>query len=87
MLLSVELPDAIAAQLHLDGEAGSRRVLEIFALEGYRAGDLSRGQVGELLGLSFYETEAFLKTNRASIEYSLEEHDRDTSALQKLLGR
>jgi hypothetical protein len=51
MLVSVELPDPIAKQLHLDGEQGNRRALEIFALEGYRTGALSRGQVSELLDL------------------------------------
>jgi len=53
MLVSVELPDPIAKQLHLDGEQGNRRALEIFALEGYRTGELSRGQISELLDLEF----------------------------------
>ena len=39
MLISIELPDPIAKQLRLDGEQGNRRALEMFALEGYRAGE------------------------------------------------
>jgi predicted HTH domain antitoxin len=61
MIVSVDVPDLIATQLHLNGEQGNRRALEMFALEGYRTGELSRGQVSELLDLEFNETERFLK--------------------------
>lgn len=87
MLLSVELPDLIAKQLHLDGEQGGRRALEMFALEGYRSGELSRGKVGELLGLSFYETEEFLKKNGAEIKLTLAEFQRSSAALERLIER
>lgn len=40
MIVSVDVPDAIATQLHLNGEQGGRRALEIFALEGCRDGKL-----------------------------------------------
>jgi hypothetical protein len=85
MLVSVEIPDSFARQLHLDGPESSRRALEIFALEGYRTLELSRRQVGELLGLSFYETEDFLKRNHATIPLTIEEHERGASALRTVL--
>jgi hypothetical protein len=85
MLVSVEIPDQIARQLHLDGPASHRRALEIFALEGYRTLELSRRQVGELLGLSFYETEDFLKRSNATIPLSMEEYERGSSALRGVL--
>lgn len=83
----MEVPDQIAQSLHLDGPQAHRRVLEILALEGYRTGDLSRGQVGTLLGLSFYETEEFLKRNHAVIELSLEEFQESSVALETLLPK
>ena len=86
MILSVELPDTVAHQMHLDGAQGSRRALERLALEGYRAGELSRGQVGELLGFSFYETEEFLKENGAEIKITLEEFNDRSAALEQLLA-
>ncbi len=61
MILSLEVSHPIARQLHLDGPQGTRRASEELALEGYRLGDISRGQVAELLGLTLWETEVFLK--------------------------
>jgi len=85
MTLSMEVPDQIARSLHLDGPQANRRALEMLALEGYRATDLSRGQVGTLLGLSFYETEEFLKKNHAYIELTLEEFRDGSDALETML--
>ncbi len=87
MLLSVELPDPIAKQLHFDGERGSRRALEIFALDGYRSGELSRGQVSELLEQSFYETEEFLKRFDCGLGLTFEEHEGSVQRLRNFLAR
>ena len=65
MILSVEIPDSLARQMHLDGAQGPRRFLEALALESYRAGELSQGQLGEILELSFLQTETFLKVHDA----------------------
>ena len=87
MTLSVDVPDPIARSLHLDGPQPHRRALEMLALEGYRVGDLSRGQVGTLLGFSFYETEEFLKKNHAYIDLSLEEFQKSSGQLETLLSK
>ena len=65
MILSVEIPDSLAQQMRLDGAQGPRRFLEALALESYRAGELSQGQLGEILELSFLQTETFLKVHDA----------------------
>lgn len=87
MIVSVELPDDLAKHLHLDGVQGRHRALEMFALEGYRSGRLSRGQVGKLLGMGFHETEHFLKEHRAEIDLTLAEFDKSSDALERLLER
>ena len=38
-----------------------REALEYLALEGYRAGTLSLCQAGEILGMSYFQFDAFLK--------------------------
>ena len=48
----------------------SRGALEAVALEGYRDGALSRDQVGRLLRLSLWDTEAFLKERQAHLAYT-----------------
>jgi predicted HTH domain antitoxin len=87
MLVSVNVPDQIAAQLRLGGESGNRRALEMFALEGYRAGELSRGQVSELLEMEFNETEGFLKAHQAFIPLTLDEIHRASASLERLLAQ
>lgn len=87
MILSVELPDSFAHQMHLEGAQGQRRALEALALEGYRKCELSRGQVSELLDMEFNETEGFLKKNKAFIPLTLEEFQRSSEALERLLSQ
>jgi len=81
------MPDAIAHQLHLDGVDGNRRALEVLALAGYRSGDLSAGQVGELLGLGFHQTEEFLHGQGAPAGLGPEEHVRGLRNLERALAR
>jgi predicted HTH domain antitoxin len=87
MLLSLEVPDEIAHILRLEGPQASRRHLEILALEGYRSGKLSRGQVSQLLSMGFDETEAFLKAHGADLGLTVEELEQDSASLRQFLGR
>jgi predicted HTH domain antitoxin len=87
MLLSVELPEPIARSLRLDGPASSRRALEMLALEGYREGNLSRGQISEMLGLEFNETEQFLSQHGADLQYTADDFDQDSENLRQFLSK
>ena len=83
MSITLELPDEIAQQLESAWGNLSRRALEALAVEGYRSGDLSAGQVAELLGLSFWETEKFLKEREAYLHYSAEDLRKDIETQEK----
>jgi len=87
MLVSVEVPDRIAHSLRLDEPQSGRRALEMIALEGYRAEELSRGQVSEMLGIGFHETEIFLKAHNAYLHLTLEEFEQERQVLQGVLSR
>jgi predicted HTH domain antitoxin len=87
VIVSVDIPDQIAAQLNLAGEKGQRRALEMFALEGYRSGQLSRGQVGEMLDLELNETMRFLKEHGCAQSITLEEFEQDRQAMREFLSR
>lgn len=50
---------------------------EAVAVEGYRNGVLTREQVGRLLGLSFWDTEAFLKERQAYLAYTEDDVEQD----------
>lgn len=86
MTLTLTIPDIIARSLRLLDTGRERRVLEALALEGYRSGDLSRGQVGDMLGMDYWQTEGFLKLHGA--DYGLDEHDlaEDRQKLDQLLA-
>jgi hypothetical protein len=87
MLVSMEVPDQIAHSLHLDEPRGIRRALETLALQGYKAGELSRGQVSKMLGFGFYETEGFLKAHNSHPEMTMEELEEERQALASVLGQ
>jgi hypothetical protein len=87
MILSVQLPDSIARQLGLDGSEGKRRALEIFAIAGYRSGEISQGQIGDFLSMTFHETEEFLKAHNAPAGLGPDEHLRGLRNLELVLAR
>ena len=59
----VPIPDALAARFGSEAELG-RRAVEALALEEYRAGRLSRAELGRLLGLeSDPALESFLEAH------------------------
>ncbi len=87
MLLTLDVPDSIAEQLHLRGPNPERRALELLALHGYTRQELSCGQVGELLGLTFYETEEFLHANGALLPVTADEVYQQAKVLEKLTAR
>lgn len=47
------------------------------ALEGYRDGALTRDEIGRLLSLSLWETEAFLQQRQAHLHYTEKDLDDD----------
>jgi hypothetical protein len=88
MQLMIEVPDVLAQRMHLDGPKGRRRALERLAIQGYNAGELSHGQVGEMLGLDeFNEIEKFLKENGAVSGVVSEDYVNSLEAIQRLLSR
>jgi predicted HTH domain antitoxin len=83
MTVPIELPEDIARQLEAAWRNVPRRVLEAVALEGYRSGALTRGQAGQLLGLSFWEIEAFLKKRQALLPYDQTDLEADRADLAR----
>lgn len=87
MPITIELPAKIEHQLETAWGNLSRRALEALAVEGYRSGDLSAGQVAEMLGLSVWDTERFLNERQAYLHYSAEDLKDDIEAQERVLSR
>jgi hypothetical protein len=85
VIVSVEIPDQFAKQFHLDEASQSRALLEAFLLQRYAEGELTAGQVGEVLGLSFQETAQFLHDHHAS-GLTPEENLEGVRNLERLLS-
>ena len=84
MRISVELPDDVAEILKAAWRDLPRGVLEAVAVEGYRDGALNRNEVARLLGLSFWDTEAFLKERQAYLAYNEEDIEQDRRDLDRI---
>lgn len=81
---AVELPDDIAQRLESEWSNVPRRMLEAVAAEGYRSGALSHGQVARMLGLSWHETESFMKERGAYLPYNATDLEQDLATLDRL---
>jgi len=80
MRITVELPDDIAE--HADP---GREALEALAIEGYRAEALTHYQASQLLGMSRFEFDGFLKDrNIYDHAHGIEDLEQDLEALRQL---
>jgi hypothetical protein len=89
MQLAITIPDDIAAHLRAtQGGDLARTAIEQIALAGYLVGTLSRYQVQRLLGFdNRWETEDWLGSHGATMQYTTAELDRDRVNLDHVLGR
>ena len=87
MQVTVEMPDHVARQWGETPNAVGRHVLEDAAIEGYRAGRLSHRQVGDMLGLDYWQTETFLSERAVPLNYSSTDLAADGATLDKILAR
>ena len=88
MPLTVELPEQIERELRqLWGERElPRKAAEALVIEAYREGLISRGKLGELLGMSFAEREEFLSTRGVPYNYCPEDLEQDRQTMDRILS-
>jgi predicted HTH domain antitoxin len=83
MQITVELPDGLAQHPNAGREA-----LEALSIEGYRAGRFSHHEAGQLLGLSRFEFDAFLKErNIYAHAYDVEDLEQDRETFRQLRAK
>lgn len=88
MALTVELSAAIERELTKAwGEAELSKIAEeALVLAAYRQGIISRGKVGELLGLSFFERENYLAEKSVPYNYGPEDFEQDMRTMDRIMG-
>ena len=87
MQITMEMPDQIARRWGETPNDVARHVLEGAAVERYRAGRLTQRQVGAMLGLDYWQTEAFLNERAVPLNYSAADLAADNATLEKILSR
>ena len=81
----VTMPDPVARQWGDTPQAIGRHLVEEAVIERYRTGRLSHRQVGEALGLNYWQAEAFLKARGVALNYALTDLEADQATLETLL--
>jgi hypothetical protein len=84
MHLDLEIPDDLAGRLGASGVDLSRRALEAFALEEYKAERLSKAELRRVLGISRYALDGFLKAHDIWIDYTLDDFHLEMDTLKRL---
>lgn len=84
--VTIQLPDALANTFGVTSEARVQRLSEDAAIEEYRMGRLSQRQVGEMLGLDYWQTERLLTERHVPLGYSLADLQADRASLDEVLG-
>jgi hypothetical protein len=85
MNVTVQIPDDLASRLTAAGADLSRRALEAFALEEYRADRVTEDELQRLLGFGTrYQLDGFLKSHNMWIDYTLEDAARERKSLERL---
>jgi predicted HTH domain antitoxin len=83
MQITVQLPDDLAQHPN-----PGRDALESLVIEGYRAGTLSHYQASQILGLSRFEFDGFLKERHIyDHAYDVEDLEQDRETLRRLRAR
>ena len=84
--ISIDLPEQAGKEfLDLwDQAALSRKVLEALVVEAYREGRISRGKVGEILGMGFHQREAFLRDRDVPYNYDQDDLQEDVETVARL---
>ena len=84
--ITVKLPENVARTFGETPEDMGRHLLENAAIEEYRAGRLSHRQVGEMLGLDYWQAERFLTEHHVPLNHSMADLEADRATLERIVG-
>lgn len=84
MDVTIQLPDDLARRLEATGDV-SRRALEALAIDEFRLGHVTHGELRRLLGFGTRDAlDGFLKAHGVDSRYSLDDLESDRDDLRRL---
>jgi hypothetical protein len=86
MEVTFQIPDDLASRVTAMGDP-SRRALEAFALEEFKAGYITQPELRRMLGLARIQMDGFLKSHGIYESVTMEDVERDMADLKACLGR
>jgi hypothetical protein len=85
MQITLDIPEAFAAQLIAAGKDPAREALEALAVEGYRTRQLNESQVRRMLGFgNRMKVHALLAAHGVPLKYTMENLEQDIQAANSL---
>ena len=85
MILTLRIPDELAARLGATGPDLERQALEALVVESFRAGRMTTEELRKALGFEVLdEVDGFLKARGVYEPYTVEEINRQVETLAKL---
>jgi hypothetical protein len=85
MDVTLHIPDEFAERIKASGGDLSRRALEALALDEYKLGHLTTGELRRLLGFGTRPAlDGFLKAHGVSLDYTLDDLERERQDLNRL---
>ena len=81
-IVEISVPDALIKALGAQPEELPRQTLEALVVQAYRKGRITHAQVGEMLELDRWQTDAFLKNAQAFRPTEIEELELDLERLR-----
>jgi hypothetical protein len=85
--IEISVPDELARAIGATPSNLPRRAFEALVSEAYRAGRITHAQVGKMLELDRWQTDAFLKEARAFRACESEDFAGDLATLQSLAAK
>jgi hypothetical protein len=85
MLIRIDIPQCLARSFNGSASELPRRILEAATAHQYRTGQITHAEVAGILGLSRWETDAFLKEKNAFQKTDLSEYTEDSNVLKTML--
>jgi predicted HTH domain antitoxin len=85
MQITIEIPDELVEQFSEgDRSTLSRQVLEVLTVKAYKEQRITSAEVGQILSLSRWEVDAFLKQHQAYLHYTESDLEQDIERLHQL---
>jgi predicted HTH domain antitoxin len=87
MQITIYIPEEIGQKLQTEWGNLSRKALELIAIQAYREEVMTSAEVQELLDFSSrWETEEFLQSSRAYLNYTESDLEEDIENIETLLS-